>query len=282
MSTIEAIFFLASREFVYFFVYSMRRPSNNHPQYTQDFAQFVRKLRENSNLSLTEAAARTELSRAYVNNVERGVSLPQLKKWVSLAQTICTDEAEYTQLRSLYLCALGIKETNIEALPEKFEELMKIDPASPELPNGIIAAINVRSSREGHDLAVQQISSRLKSLNISHEMFSFSDKTSRMKEETTETREGLADILVEGGASPLPLFLVLTQPGKNYQRSWFHEIVGRVCSSMDFYRNGQAVVVIDGPLPETVKRLRERPKAKGIFFTTPKGAVKTLCSILKI
>lgn len=258
----------------------MKIPSSNHPQHTQDFAQFVRKLRKNRNLSLTDAAAKTELSRAYVNNVERGVSLPQLKKWVSLAQAICADSKEYTQLRALYFRALGLEETKIEALPEKFEELMKIDPNSPGLPNGIIAAINVRSSREGHDLAVQQLSSRLDNSEIPYHVFSFADKTSRMKEESDETREGLADILVQSSDSPLPIFLILTQPGKNYQRAWFHEIVGRVSSSLDFYRRRQAVVVIDGPIPEAVERLSERPKALSILFTTPKETTSTVRSLL--
>jgi transcriptional regulator with XRE-family HTH domain len=265
---------------VYYFVYLMRRPSSDHPEHTQDFAKFVRKLRKDRNLSLTQAATETELSRAYINNVERAISIPQLKKWVSLAQTICSDQTEYTQLRSLYLRALGLKETKIEALPEKFAELMEIDPNSPALPNGIIAAINVRSSREGHDLAVQQISNKLDRSGITHEVFSFSEKTSRMKEEPNETREGLADILIQSGDFPLPLFLVLTQPGKNYQRAWFHEIVGRVSCGVDFYRLGKAIVVIDGTIPEAVDRLSERPKAQGIFFTTPKEVISIARSTL--
>lgn len=245
-----------------------------------EFALLTRKLRESRDLSLTQASAKTELSRAYINNLERGISLPQIKKWISLAQTICTNQPEYAQFRTLYLRALGIQEKEIEALPDRLEKLMEIDPASPGLPNGIIAAINVRSSREGHDLAVEQLSGTLMRAKIDHEEFYFSDKTKRLKDEITETREGLADILIQSSASPLPLFLVLTQPGKNYQRAWFHEIVGRVACSLDFYRHRGAVVVIDGPVPETVERLSERPKSQGIFFTTPKGTVSTVQSLL--
>lgn len=107
-------------------------------------------LRHKRRLTIKGLAELSGFTGAFISKTECALSLPKLHCWLRLAQILCEEQSEYSELRGYFLGTLEAEDADYEYVPRNILNLKMIDTYSSEIPRGVLGAIKtVRRRSEG-------------------------------------------------------------------------------------------------------------------------------------
>lgn len=245
----------------------MKRPRNVNSEKLLNMGSAMKMLRRRRQYTIADVAGLSRYSGAFISKLERGHTLPEMRRWLRLAQILCKNQSEYDEIRGKLLASLAaVENADYEFLPTDFEDFKVIDVDSSEIPRGVLGVINPDQSESAIEETRERIQLELK--EIAQNLPEYTD--ARVVNNGTDK----SCLLVYGDTGDVhELIYVVQHPMLQAPRSaWLQQMVGRIVLD-EFYQRARekskgcvAIIYINNPFPEILKEHERALNGLGISF----------------